>query len=109
VLGQVFGQVMVPPHPSGTLPQAMPVHAWAGVSGVQQADPMHTCGAAQVSGHCTVPPQPLGAVPQTTPSRGVAFGVQHVPASQTVPPERVPHWTVAPHASFTDPHVAPRS
>jgi hypothetical protein len=70
---------------------------------------LHTAGAAQVSGHCTVPPQPLGAVPQITPAHATAgaWGVQHAPASQTRPAEQVPHWTVAPQASCTDPHTAP--
>jgi hypothetical protein len=45
----------------------MPMQAWLGDAGVQQASFWQTSGAAHVFGHWTIPPQPSGAVPQTTP------------------------------------------
>jgi hypothetical protein len=104
---QMSVQVMVPPHPFGTVPHAMPAQAWVVVIGVQQVVPSHTAGDVQVLGHFTVPPQPSGAVPQATPLHAVAGarGVQQLPALHSSPTPHVPHVTVAPHASFTVPHV----
>lgn len=51
---QVSVHVMVPPHPSETLPQATPRHAVPGVSGVQQLLPRQTWPEVQMFVHNAV-------------------------------------------------------
>jgi hypothetical protein len=63
---------MLPPQPSGTASQFLPVHAVAIVFGVQPhssgwAPPPHLWGATHLSGHDTVWPQLLTTLPHFTP------------------------------------------
>ncbi len=77
--GHVLGQVIVPPHPSGTLPHATPAHAWAGVMGAQHAFEWHTSAVGHVPGQVIVPPHPSATVPHAMPVHACdcVFGVQH--------------------------------
>jgi hypothetical protein len=74
-------QVIVPPQPSGAVPQLSAPQAWAWVFGLQMQTPglplQEFCAAVQVPQE-TVPPQPSGAVPQLSAPQAAAtvFGVQ---------------------------------
>jgi len=67
-------QNIVPPQPSGWLPQVQPCAAQ--VVGAQQVFvERQTCPAAQVP-QLSVPPQPSEALPQLKPRTAHVFGVQ---------------------------------
>jgi hypothetical protein len=59
----------VPPQPSGTEPHTMPVHAWAGVFGVQHALAWHTSPVGHEFVHVIMPPQPSDTLPHRMPAQ----------------------------------------
>jgi hypothetical protein len=121
--GQV-PQLIVPPHPSLTVPQLLVPHADAAVCGTQPQVPGPPVVLLQANGdvqlpQLTMPPQPSGALPQFAVPQACAgvCGTQgpetqeFTPASlpvQTVEPVQTPQLTVQPHPSGAMPQVLPR-
>jgi hypothetical protein len=98
-------QVVLPPQPLETVPQATPWQAL--LFGVQQLLPSQTCPKEQVFVQVMLPPQPLETVPQATPWHALLFGVQQFPASQTSPDPHTPQLRKAPQLSWMVPQVTP--
>ena len=107
-------QLMLPPHPSGAVPQFCPAgHDVAGVQPQTPAvpPPPQVCGAVQVP-QLMLPPQPSGAVPQFCPAGHDVAGVQ--PQTPAVPPPpqvcggvQVPQLMLPPHPSGAVPQLSP--
>jgi hypothetical protein len=90
--GVQLPQAKVPPHPSGSASQFLPVHAVAIVFGVQphtlsEPPPPHVCGPTHWSGHATVWPQLFTTLPHFAPFAQVCSGASgRQPQRPVTPP-----------------------
>lgn len=108
VPGAHIPQLYWPPQPSGTVPQAMPVHAVVIPVVWQHVLPTHSWPIAvlQLSVQETITPQLSNTFPQATPWQVLAPGVQHVlPVHSAGLTHVSPHITMFPQLSIAGPHA----